>query len=38
MFVQLLKDFVGRKAGERIDVAEADARLSSSGHRPGRQR
>jgi hypothetical protein len=26
MFVQLLKDFVGRKAGERIDVAEADAK------------
>jgi HK97 family phage major capsid protein len=26
MFVQLKKDFLGRKAGERIDVAEADAR------------
>jgi HK97 family phage major capsid protein len=25
MFVQLTKDFLGRKAGERIDVAEADA-------------
>jgi HK97 family phage major capsid protein len=25
MFVQLTRDFVGRKAGERIDLAEADA-------------
>jgi HK97 family phage major capsid protein len=25
MFVQLTKDFLGRKAGERLDVAEADA-------------
>src|SRR5436309_218212 len=25
MFVQLTKDLLGRKAGERIDVAEADA-------------
>ena len=25
MFVQLTKDFLGRKAGERIDVGEADA-------------
>ena len=25
MFVQLLKDFMGRKAGERIDLAESDA-------------
>jgi HK97 family phage major capsid protein len=26
MFVQLTKDFLGRKPGERIDVAESDAR------------
>ncbi len=25
MFVQLLKDCLGRKPGERIDVSEADA-------------
>jgi hypothetical protein len=25
MFVQLLKEFMGRKIGERIDVSEADA-------------
>jgi hypothetical protein len=25
MFVQLLKEFMGRKVGERIDVSEADA-------------
>jgi hypothetical protein len=25
MFVQLLKEFMGRKPGERIDVSEADA-------------
>jgi HK97 family phage major capsid protein len=27
MFVQLQKEFMGRKAGERIDLAEADANL-----------
>src|SRR5438552_1071220 len=26
MFVQLTKEFLGRKAGERIDVSEADAK------------
>src|SRR6516164_6752627 len=26
MFVELLKDFLGKKAGERIHVAEAEAR------------
>ena len=26
MFVQLLKDFLGKPAGERIDVAETDAK------------
>ena len=26
MFLQLLKDFLGKPAGERIDVAEADAK------------
>jgi hypothetical protein len=32
MFVQLTKPFLGRKAGERIDVAESDARsLVASG-------
>jgi len=25
MFVQLLKEFMGRKIGERIDVSETDA-------------
>jgi len=25
MFVQLTKDFLGRKAGERLELAEADA-------------
>jgi hypothetical protein len=25
MFVQLLKEFLGRKPGERIDVSESDA-------------
>ncbi len=27
MFVELLKDFLGKKAGERLDVADADAHL-----------
>ena len=26
MFVELLKDFLGKKAGERIHVAEAEGR------------
>src|SRR5436309_3319737 len=26
MFVQLLKEFMGRKAGERIDVSDSDAK------------
>ena len=26
MFIQLHKDFLGKKAGERLDLAEADAR------------
>ena len=26
MFVQLLKDFLGKPAGERIDVTETDAK------------
>jgi hypothetical protein len=25
VFIQLTKEFLGKKAGERIDVAEADA-------------
>ena len=38
MFVELTKEFLGRRAGERIDVAEADARqlLAAGTARAGR--
>jgi hypothetical protein len=39
MFVQLLKEFMGRKPGERIDVSEDDAKaLVAPAARPTRHR
>ena len=37
MFVQLTKDYLGRKAGERLDVGEADGRDLIHGGAGGRR-